>query len=708
MDLATLASKSLQRPGGGVPASKRSRTEPSALSLFPTLVECFAYVRNLVKSSGGRAGGSGGVAPTTEIEVRMGMLIIKNERRWKETTTTFTEPKVVVPTEEQKRGHDIEFKVGVDEIFAEHLRVLLGKQGFTATTEPEQRLRVDGHGNRWIVDANGAATTSKIETKDRFYRNDFALLSHEYDIRIDGATESVDSKSLTPEEERQLFNGWTQERIKRRISYRNKDKTTWKIDMTEVESTRRGSANSETEMELELELEPAALRLWMDGADDINYDKSKHVAKELLGLINLVVPHHLAAPREPELEVVTDECRAQVMRLTELIKAGGGPQAGATTTSKGLEFIGSKPVNLLHKNLAAVRRKDYFATEKSDGTRYLLYVIDDIQSGQPVAVLMDQSKVIRRMRGGYELGRALGSGTVLDGELVFNRSFRETVYLVFDLLLLDYKPEVQHRFSVRSDKIHREVMRRCQPYLDNIEKTAAAVVATAAGSSEEKPIKVVRKVFYPKLELSKLIERMVLEDGERVYADPPRRHHKSDGVIFQPDAPYRFLSDVDLLKWKWPELMSVDLQAVPVKKDGGLVVVLKAMGPDNVTVECTKRVNTHVGLGKFDEYRLLADIAEDSFAGAGHSGSSNIIAEVAYDVSIGSWRYLRPRKDKERANHIDTVLGVFAEMAEAISVEELEYAVLQPPGVQSDFHQQLAKMKKQLLDWQRDRASKRK
>jgi hypothetical protein len=47
-----------------------------------------------------------------------------------------------------------------------------------------------------------------------------------------------------------------------------------------------------------------------------------------------------------------------------------------------------------------------------------------------------------------------------------------------------------------------------------------------------------------------------------------KRHHKSDGLIFQPDAPYVFGTDVNLVKWKWPELASVDLQVLPNQRPG--------------------------------------------------------------------------------------------------------------------------------------------
>lgn len=53
-----------------------------------------------------------------------------------------------------------------------------------------------------------------------------------------------------------------------------------------------------------------------------------------------------------------------------------------------------------------------------------------------------------------------------------------------------------------------------------------------------------------------LLHAQVTHKGNRIYKESDRRHHKSDGLIFQPDAPYVFGTDVDLVKWKWPELVS--------------------------------------------------------------------------------------------------------------------------------------------------------
>lgn len=86
------------------------------------------------------------------------------------------------------------------------------------------------------------------------------------------------------------------------------------------------------------------------------------------------------------------------------------------------------------------------------------------------------------------------------------------------------------------------------------------------------------------------------------------------------------------------------------------------------------------------------------------------IVEVAYDIQVGMWAYLHLRKDKNAPNYIDSVLGVFTEQAEAISIEELQYALTAAAyasvGLKNDFEAQVTKMKGTLLSWQKAEAAK--
>ena len=111
------------------------------------------------------------------------------------------------------------------------------------------------------------------------------------------------------------------------------------------------------------------------------------------------------------------------------------------------------------------------------------------------------------------------------------------------------------RLFTKPSSYRGDVMNRCAKYLSK-----------PAVSSSGQPVRVtklIRKNFVEKHQLqSDLLSKISLVEGERVYFDSDRRHHKSDGIIFQPDSPYTFSIDSDLLKWKWSEVRSVDLQVV--------------------------------------------------------------------------------------------------------------------------------------------------
>ncbi len=86
-----------------------------------------------------------------------------------------------------------------------------------------------------------------------------------------------------------------------------------------------------------------------------------------------------------------------------------------------------------------LRDNVYFLTEKSDGSRYMLYclavpMIDKSGGGGGAlsyqAVLVDRSGGCYTTIGASLLGESLGRNTVLDGELVFNRRLGRHMYLV--------------------------------------------------------------------------------------------------------------------------------------------------------------------------------------------------------------------------------------------------------------------------------------
>ena len=78
------------------------------------------------------------------------------------------------------------------------------------------------------------------------------------------------------------------------------------------------------------------------------------------------------------------------------------------------------------------------------------------------------------------------------------------------------------------------------------------------------------------------------------------------GIIFQPDTPYKPGTDDQLLKWKFLDTVTVDLQVV---ETGDGAIRLVCAGPEGMQIDCSSRYP----LDRMDIYRIRADCAVRGF-----------------------------------------------------------------------------------------------
>lgn len=258
------------------------------------------------------------------------------------------------------------------------------------------------------------------------------------------------------------------------------------------------------------------------------------------------------------------------------------------------------------------------------------------------------------------------------------------------MLSLDWSSKVNLAFRNRIELVRTDVMPRCNKYITESWKMRGNISS---------PTILIRKDFLPKCDIAILLSKIVEEDGAKIFFDPMsggRRHHRSDGIILQPaELPYVFGTDTNLLKWKWPELISVDL-AVILNSD--LNPRLLANGPDSIFVDCAKYTKGSLTIGKFDAMRLRGDMQAINRYQKGPC-----IAEFAYDTTVGLWTYFHIREDKTVPNHISTVLSVLMEQAESVSIDELHFRLLARFDAENDYQTQLKAKMKELLDFQVER-----
>jgi len=726
-----------------------------------------------------------------EVEARIGMLLYDMPSRPTRFQAHLSKPAVNGDSgcyylDENTRSHNtLHFQSGIDESMLSNVRNALKSQSFQCNTKPIEIIKTSKSGKRWRVsDDNSNNNSNKLpigENKTLLNRMNLAMVSHFYDLRLNIGLENV--VQITTAD----VNSWEEERIKRRESYW-KEECPWRVDLTQV-TKRSNSSNNNTsssssgsssssnsssggvEWELEFELDSSYLKKWIHNlkantGNTTTTTTSKTpvvdsllLTNELYKLIHSLIPSDKDPLYVPELRPVTDpHIKSEVMKLSQTIESAiytnrGNNRGNNPNRSSG--FIGAMPLPLNRRSLQKVVSHRYYATEKTDGVRYLLFVVkargkvnsngssDSSGSSGDIAVLMNRSKEIFELPGCDAVGSWLKAGTVLDGELVLHRTqqtypdqrtgkthiINPQVFLAFDALAIPSNssnssnnnnnrgsggnaPEVPFGnisisvvatlpFSQRKEKV-----KRC---CDVFSHSWEACMRNITTYTPADVTFIIRKNFYEKTQISKLVSNIYSEEGGYVYReDSLRRHHKTDGIILQPDTPYRIGNDEGLLKWKWTELQSIDLSVnFSVSNDAQaniaststtnnvstypIPVGLSSEGPDGAEIDVTRKGSSWASMGFFDIARLRADSkALNNSRLHSHSNQSRYtnmsnsvqpsipsIAECVYMPDLGLWRYLHLRKDKNRSNYIGTVLSVYVEQAEQISYFELQYILSQ-------------------------------
>jgi len=278
---------------------------------------------------------------------------------------------------------------------------------------------------------------------------------------------------------------------------------------------------------------------------------------------------------------------------------------------------------------------------------------------------------------------------ILDGEVVVHRKLRRPIFIVFDVLAnLSNEPILHLPFERRLQHLKAASFVRPDVGVDVFNPLAVSDPSVA--------LPLVRKNFVDRVDLDRLLSHVNDERGARTYRYGDTHHHLTDGIIFQPNTPYICGTDVNLLKWKYLDTVTIDVEILPPRHNFGRnqsnhndddILRVGVMGEEGTTVDMTR----YLRLPDSERHRLEADQHE--------TGSK--IAEVGFDPTTGEWYYRTMRPDKVAPNHISTVLGTLLELAESLSTEELRYRMSVPSGTRDSYTKDVRNMQKQLLEHQR-------
>lgn len=436
------------------------------------------------------------VRASLEIEVRVGLISLPE--RLERATPGIPGSGAVQIDVDVMRHHRLRFVSGVSPPVFDRVKEEVGRKYGVAERASKEVVYVYDAGQmrdqRVVMDG---VSPPYCERKEARHLVNFQLAAAPYDLRVQASMEqrvAPEMAGLQPGSN-EPPQGWSGRRTKRRFSWKSDSSMSedeawlWRADLTLVEevSSQRGGMNEVREVELELL--PRARDRWLSLTQPEEViAMTSQVATHLYHLLESINPlEPLSAIANPVPEN-DDGVRQAVAAACAQLKR---------PTGKGSSFPGAQPVNMCKRNVPDVQRGSYFIAEKTDGVRYLMMAVPG-PAGE-TCVLVDRSMNVFQVNGGGFLAACLGSGTILDGELVHNRTLNKAIFVAFDILRHRERSLVSCGFLERLDVLKKGAV---ADYNERVREGGAEAAAP------DGHLKLVPKRFFPRQKIMDLFRQV--------------------------------------------------------------------------------------------------------------------------------------------------------------------------------------------------------
>ncbi|XP_056422061.1 mRNA-capping enzyme isoform X1 [Hyla sarda] len=285
------------------------------------------------------------------------------------------------------------------------------------------------------------------------------------------------------------------------------------------------------------------------------------------------------------------------------------------TNWEGSGFPGAQPVSMDRNNIKFLEQKTYKVSWKADGTRYMMLI-----DGKNEVYMIDRdNSVFHVSHLEFPFRKDLRvhlTNTLLDGEMIIDKVKGQAVprYLIYDILKFNGQPVGDCDFNIRLACIEKEIIfpRHEKMKTGQIDKT-------------QEPFSVRNKPFFDIHASRKLLEGSFAREVS----------HEVDGLIFQPIGKYKGGRCDDILKWKPPNMNSVDFR-LKITKVGGEGLLTQNVGL------------LYVGNYErpFSQIKVTRDLKQ----------YDNKIIECKFENNC--WVFMRQRVDKSFPNAYSTALAV--------------------------------------------------
>uniref|UniRef100_G3P095 mRNA-capping enzyme n=1 Tax=Gasterosteus aculeatus aculeatus TaxID=481459 RepID=G3P095_GASAC len=304
-------------------------------------------------------------------------------------------------------------------------------------------------------------------------------------------------------------------------------------------------------------------------------------------------------------------------------------------------FPGAQPVSMDRQNLRFLEQNPYKVSWKADGTRYMMLI-----NGKNEVFMVDRDNTIFHIANlefpFRKEPRVHLANTLLDGEMIVDKVNGQPVprYLIYDIIKFNGQPVGQCDFNIRLLCIEKEII---SPRMEKMK--------TGQIDKTKEPFSVRNKPFFDIHASRKLLEGSFTSQVS----------HEVDGLIFQPCGRYKAGRCDEILKWKPPNLNSVDFR-LNIAKVGG-----EGLLPETVGL---------LYVGSYDRPFAKMKATKEL------KQYDNKIIECTF--ANNTWVFMRQRVDKSFPNSYETAMAVCKSIQEPVTKDILlEYVDRCAQGVQA-------------------------
>ena len=309
-------------------------------------------------------------------------------------------------------------------------------------------------------------------------------------------------------------------------------------------------------------------------------------------------------------------------------------------------FPGAHPTSVDTNTITAFARHPYVVSLKTDGVRFILFLTRR-PDGLPIALMINRSEDM------YEVSawasEAFFDGTILDGELVWERSGTCMHYLVFDVVSLSGSHVADRVFGERLQLIHSTLLGPVHP--------------DAADTDVQQQVRDEQKIVLRHVQPTRIVmlpkSCATLNNTLKTWMSRNASPYRNDGLLFtRTDVAMPFGRTAHMLKWK--ELHTIDVTLAIANE----TINCQVMGRNGQLISLEHSIDfvTHVVL-ETNELTTEAEIVE--------------CAITRWSRATGHLHLypVRSRRDKNHPNAPATVISTLRNIEEALTIADIMNSV---------------------------------